>query len=103
MAHVEDRQPPLAGEAETVLREQRVAIEDADAASVVRRLGERITGKHRQSLVEPPGELDRQRVVLGLRDVADFLDFRELRIWLPALYRSGDPGNRFVPIEHALQ
>ena len=36
MAHVEHRRSPLALEAETVLREERVAIEDADAASVVR-------------------------------------------------------------------
>ena len=53
--------------------------------------------------MEPPGELDRQRIVPGLRDVADFLDLREFRIRLPALHRSDDAGNRFVPIEHPLQ
>ena len=37
--HVEDRQGPLALEAEAVLRKQRVAVERADAAAVVRRLG----------------------------------------------------------------
>src|SRR5437588_9209644 len=39
MTHVEHRRPPLAVEAETVLREQRVAIQHPDAASVIRRLG----------------------------------------------------------------
>ena len=39
MAHVEDRQPPLAVEAETVLREQGVAIERTDATAVVLGLG----------------------------------------------------------------
>ena len=103
MPHVKDRQPPLAVETETVLREQRVAVEHPDTAAVVRRLGQRITSKYRQSPMEPPCDLDRQRIVPGLRDVADFLDFRELGIRLPALHRTGEPGNRFVPIEHALQ
>ena len=39
MTHVEDRQAPLALEAETVLRKQRVAVERADAAAVVFRFG----------------------------------------------------------------
>src|SRR3989442_15821317 len=103
MADVEDRQPPLALEAETVLREQRVAAKRTDAAAVVFRFRERVTGEHRQSLLEPPRELDRQGVVFGFGDVPDLLDFRVLRIGLPALYGSEDPGSRFVPIEHAFQ
>src|SRR5262245_23516624 len=103
MPHVEDGQSPLAVEAETVLREQRIAVKGADAASVVHRLGQRVTGQHRQSLVEPPGELDRQGVVPGLGYVPNLLDFREFGIRLPALHRTDDSGNRLVPIEHALE
>src|SRR5207253_7152049 len=103
MTHVEDRQSPLALEAEAVLREQRVPTERADAASAVYGLGQRVADEQRQPFVEPACELDGQRVVPSLRDVSDFLNFRVLRIRLTALNRACEARNRLVPVEHALQ
>src|SRR5260370_33141302 len=66
-------------------------------------MARRETRQHRQSVVEPPSELDRHRIVLRLRDVPDLLDFRVFGVGLPALHRADQPRNCLVPIEHPLQ
>ena len=99
---VEDRRSPLAFEAVAVLREQRVAVEHADAAAVVLGLRQRVADQHRESAIEPPGEFRGQRVVLGLGDVADLLDLGELRIRPPALHAAG-PRRHLVGVVHPLE
>ena len=99
---VEDRQPPLALEAVAVLREQRVAVQHADAAAVVLGLRQRVADEHGEPTVEPPRELRRQRVVLGLGDVADLLDLGELRVRPPAREGAG-PRSHLVGVEHPLE
>ena len=102
MAGIEDGQPPFALEAVAILREQRVAVEDADTAAVIFGLRQRVANQHRESPIEPSRELCRDRVVLGLRDVADLLDLGELGIG-PTRLKVARPRGHFVGIEHPFE
>src|SRR5918993_4735712 len=98
MPDVEDREPPLASapdfirRAVAVLWEQRIAVERADAAAVVRGLRECVPDEGREPVVEAPCQLRGHRIVPGLGHVADRLKPGELRV-RPAGLRAAGAGD----------
>src|SRR5688572_19264872 len=108
MPDVEDRRTPLTSAADfvrravAVLREQRIAVEGADAAAVVGRLRQRISNESREAGVQPTRELHRERVVFRFGDVADGLQPGEFGVGPPRRGQAG-PRDYLVAVEHALE